>query len=63
MTKGQLIQIDPIWAPAQSNASDADGTAVIHQISTASYVDGALSANKLPLDVQITREAPNYPTR
>lgn len=54
MTKGQLIAIDPIWLPAQANASDADGTAVLFDFQSASYLDGMLSTNKIPTDVQVS---------
>jgi hypothetical protein len=56
MTKGQLIRIDPIWAPTQSNANDADGSPVLFDYQSASYLDGTLSTDKLPNDVQITRD-------
>lgn len=54
MTKGQLIQIDPIWAPAQANSSDADGTAVLPSLQTKSWTGGELAPNKRPMDVQLS---------
>jgi hypothetical protein len=46
MTKGQLIQIDPIWAPTSANKNDGDGTAVLPVFQSKSYMDGTLEANK-----------------
>lgn len=54
MTKGQLIGLESIWLPTSANKTDADGTAVIMDVQTASYVDGETGANKLPVDVNIT---------
>lgn len=53
-TKGGLIALDPIWLPTSTNINDADGTAVLGAVQTAAYVDGELSANKLPTDVGVT---------
>jgi hypothetical protein len=56
MTKGQLIQIDPIWAPTSANKNDADGTAVLSLTKSAAYVDGALPSNKMTADLNITAD-------
>jgi hypothetical protein len=54
MTNGFLHRLDPIFVPAQSNASDGDGTAVIADFQSASYTNGPLAANKVPADLNVT---------
>jgi hypothetical protein len=53
-TKGQLIQIDPVWAPTSANKSDADGTAVLPSFQSAAYSEGLLSWRKSTMKVKIT---------
>jgi hypothetical protein len=56
MTKGQLIQIDPIWSPTSANKNDADGTAVLSLTKSAAYVNGPLVSNKMTADLNITAD-------
>jgi hypothetical protein len=53
-TNGFLHRLDPIFVPAQSNASDGDGTAVIADFQSASYTNGPLASNKVPADLNLT---------
>lgn len=54
MVKGQLNQLDSIFAPTSANTADIDGTNVIFDLQTASYVDGRIGTNKLPVDLNMT---------
>lgn len=54
LTNGFLHRLDPIFVPAQSNASDGDGTAVIADFQSASYTFGAIPPNKMPSDLNLT---------
>lgn len=58
MTKGQLVALDPIWLPTSANKADADGTSVLYSLQTASYVDGRIGTNKLPVDLNMTYKMP-----
>ncbi|MBA3841048.1 MAG: hypothetical protein H0X39_00235 [Actinobacteria bacterium] len=57
MTKGQLIQMDPIWLPTSANKNDGDGTAVLFDFQSSSQPTGALATNKLAADVGITYDS------
>lgn len=54
MTKGQLIQIDPLWVPTSANKNDADGTAVLPVWKSPAWSDAAINWRKMTANCQIT---------